>query len=213
VRFVAEQEQIQIDRAGVEAIARRANGGLRDALSLLDQVLSACGQTPTDEEVAEALGAIDRTMVQDLARALVDRDAKLLLERAEEAFNRGVDLKRLMEELALELRHVFVAKTLAPPAELAELDRKAAAELASRADAAQLARLFDVVHGSVYEVSRASSPKLALEMALLKAVHLSPAASIPELIAKVERLASGKPAEASRVGAPGGRSAQPPFRV
>ena len=210
---ICREEKLEISERSLTMIVRQSEGGMRDALSLLDQVLSACGQTPTDEEVADALGAIDRTLVQDLARALVDRDTRLLLERTDEAFNRGVDLKRLLEELAFELRHAFVAKTLgSAPAELAELDRKAASDLAAKADAAQLARLFDVVHGSVWDVSRAAQPKLALEMALLKAVHLAPAASIPELVAKLERLVGGK-AEPARVGAPGGRPAPAPFRA
>lgn len=215
------QEICQAEQAGISAraltlVVRQSEGGMRDALSLLDQVFSACGQNPTDEEVAEALGAIDRTLVQDLAQGLVLRDVKRLLERIDEAFNRGVDLKRLLEELALELRHVFVSKAMgSAPKELAELDQKAVLSLAQEADASQLARLFDVVHGSIWEVSRAPQPKLALEMALLKAVHLAPGAAIPELVARVEKLAAGQPVAPAKpsVGAPGGRSAPGPFRA
>ena len=80
----------------------------------------------TDEAVAEALGAIDRTAVHAFATALVKRDAKALLLKVEEMWNRGVDCKRLAEELAWYLRHVFVAKaTGAAPEELADSDREA----------------------------------------------------------------------------------------
>ena len=189
---------------------------MRDALSLLDQILSACGETPTDADVAEALGAIDRTVVQALAEALVRRDGRLLVERIGELYERGVDLKRLAEELALQLRHVFVARTLgAPPPELAESEQRAVSALAKEAEPAQVARLFDLVHGSIWEVSKAAQPRLALEMTLLKAVQLSPAASIPELLARVDQLAAGLPAPESarnRAGASGGRSGPENFR-
>ncbi len=58
---------------------------MRDALSLLDQVMSACGPRASDAEVAEALGAIDRTLVQRSPSALVRRDAQALLEKVEES--------------------------------------------------------------------------------------------------------------------------------
>src|SRR5262249_56632533 len=75
-----------------------------------------------------------------------------------------------------------------PPAERAEVEQKPVIELAREADPAQLARLFDVVHGSVWDVGRAAQPRLALEMALLKAIQLAPTASIPELLTRVEKL-------------------------
>ncbi len=210
---ISRAEQAGISDRSLAMIVRQSEGGMRDALSLLDQVLSACGPSPADESVAEALGAIDHTLVHELASSLVRRASKRLLELIEEAFNRGVDLKRLAEEVALQLRHLFVARTLnEAPAELAEDEQKLLLALSREADPAQLVRLFDVVQASVPEISRAAQPRIALEMALLKAVELAPAASIPELMEKVERLAAGAMVPEKKVGAPGGRSDQPSFR-
>ncbi len=204
-------EKMNVSGSALSLIVRQSEGGMRDALSLLDQVISACGLSPSDNDVAEALGAIDRTVIHAFAVALVRRDAKSLLANVEELWTRGVDLRRLAEELAEQLRHVFVAKaTGQAPEELAETDRDAVLALARESDAAQIARLFDVVHSAVWEIARAPQPKLALEMALLKGLHLAPAASIPELIARVEKLASGTAAPA---GAPGGRSGPTTFRT
>ena len=90
--------------------------------------------------------------------------------------------------------------------------RRRSSSWPARRTPAQLARLFDIVHGCVWDVSRAAQPRLALEMALLKAIQLAPAASIPELLARVERLSAPAPREPTRgregpAGAPGGRSA------
>ena len=211
LKEICELEKVKVSESSLSLIVRQSEGGMRDALSLLDQVLSACGNEPEDAEVAEALGTIDRNVVHGLAKALVMRDSATVLKHTEEVWNRGVDLRRLAEELAWWLRHLFVAKaTGAAPEELADTDREAVTSLARDADPAQLARLFDVVHSGVWEIARAAQPKLALEMTLLKALHLAPAASIPELISRVERLASGQPATS---GASGGRSPSAPFRA
>ncbi len=214
---ICQAEGAKISEQSLALVVRQSEGGMRDALSLLDQILSACGEEATDEAVAEALGAIDRTLVHQCTEALIRRDAKALLGHIDEAFIRGVELKRLAEELALQLRHVFVALSVGEaPAELAESEQKAIKALAAESDAAQLARLFDVVHGAVWEIARAPQPRLSLEMALLKAIALAPAASIPELLERVERLAAGQPAKDPNkpsAGASGGRSAPPGFRV
>jgi DNA polymerase-3 subunit gamma/tau len=187
---------------------------MRDSLSLLDQILSACGEAPTDAQVADALGTIDRTVVHAFAKALVRRDAKDLLARTEEMWTRGTDLKRLAEELAWELRHVFVAKcTGAAPEDLADNEREAVLALAREADTTTLTRLFDVVHGAIWEVARAAQPRLAFEVTLLKGIELAPGASLPELAARLERLAGGPGAESPKqTGAPGGRPGTPNFR-
>ncbi len=218
LKQISDAEGAGISDRSLSLVVRQSEGGMRDALSLLDQILASCGANPTDEAVAEAMGAIDRTMVQEFAEALVRKDAKKVLSRVEEVFNRGLDLKRLAEELALQLRHLFVTKAVGEaPSELAESEQKALMALAQEADSAQLARLFDIVHGCVWDVSRAAQPRLALEMALLKAIQLSPASSIPDLLAKVERLAQGLSggdgAAKSQPGAPGGRSGSANFRV
>ncbi len=205
---ISALEKVNVSGSALSLIVRQSEGGMRDALSLLDQVIAACGTSPSDTDVAEALGAIDRTVIHAIAVALINRDAGALLTHVEELWNRGVDLRRLAEDLSFHLRHVFVAKATGnAPEELADSDREAVVALARESDAAQVARLFDVVHSSVWEIARAPQPKLALEMALLKGLHLAPAAAIPELIARVEKLTSGS------AGAQGGRSSQAPFRV
>ncbi len=201
-------EKVNVSGSSLSLIVRQSEGGMRDALSLLDQVIAACGLSPTDADVAEALGAIDRTLIHAFAVALVKRDAKSLLTNVEEIWNRGLDLRRLAEDLAFHLRHVFVAKaTGQAPDELADSDRDAVLALARESDAAQVARLFDIVHAAVWEIARAPQPKLALEMALLKGLHLAPAASLPDLIARVEKLSGGA------AGAQGGRSSSANFRA
>jgi DNA polymerase-3 subunit gamma/tau len=216
LKEICALEKVQVSDRSLALVVRQSEGGMRDALSLLDQILSACGTSPNDAEVAEALGAIDRTLVHTFAEGLVKKDSKVLLEKTEEVWNLGTDVRRLAEELAWHLRHIFVAKaTGVAPDELADSEREAVLKLSKEADAATLARLFDVVHGAVWEIARAPQPRLALEVTLLKAVQLAPAASLPDLIARVEKLAQGgSPAgKLQSPGAQGGRSGATNFRA
>jgi len=191
LREILTAEKSQLTDRSLALVVRQSDGGMRDALSLLDQILSACGPTPTDEAVAEALGTVDRTHVHRLAKALLERTPKDALASVEEVFIRGVDLRRLAEELALYLRHILVTKvTREAPEELAESEKKAVLELANPADAAQIARLFDLVHESVKQIREATQPKLAFEVALLKAIHLAPGAAVEDLVGKLEALST-----------------------
>jgi DNA polymerase-3 subunit gamma/tau len=217
VKQIAEAEGARLSDRAIALLVRQSEGGMRDALSMLDMVLSACGNEPTDEAVAEALGAVDRTAVHEICRALVQRDAKPVLARIEDLHARGTDFKRLAEEIALYLRHLLVARSIGEaPAELADSERKEVLALGQEADPVQLTRLFDLVQGAIWEVSRAAQPRLAMEVALLKCIHLAPGAPVSELIARVESLARRLDPNATPSSTPaaeGGRPGSRPFRT
>ncbi len=193
---ILREEGAQFSDRAISLVVRQSEGGMRDALSMLDMVLSACGKAPTDEEVAEALGAIDRGAALNLCAALIHRDAAAVLTQVEALHCRGVDFKRLIEELTLQLRHLLVARSVSDPAarkealsELADSERESIEALARDVDPAQIARLFDIVHGATWEISRAAQPRLATEVTLLKCVHLAPSQPIAAMIARVDEIA------------------------
>ncbi len=192
LRKVAEAEGIRLSDSSLALVARSAEGGMRDALSLLDRVRAACGDAPGDAEVAEAVGAVDVASVGRIAWALVRRDGAALLTEVQSLFDRGQEMKRVAEEIVRRLRDVTVAK-LAPavPLDLPDAERKEVAEQAAAAEAGQLARLFDIVQRAVVEVKLAEQPRFALEVALLKGALLAPGADVADLIARVEELAGG----------------------
>ncbi len=217
LKEIAAKEKITVSDSGLSLIIRQSEGGMRDALSLLDQLISACGDAPSDAAIAEALGTVDRTMLHTLAAALVRREARTIVETAARLYDLGIDLRRVLDDLAWYLRHLFVAHaTGEAPADQSDGDRQLMMALAKDADGAQLARLFDIVHLSTWDVARAGQPRLAFEMALLKAVHLAPSGSIPELVARLEKLGAPSGAMATlptaSIGAQGGRSDTTPFR-
>jgi len=196
---VAAEEGMRLSPAALALVARQAEGGMRDALSLLDQIRAACGDAPDDAQVAEALGAVDAAAISRIAGALVSRDGGALLAEIEALHARGLEVRRIGEELVRHLRNVVVAKLVPqapldlPDAELAEVRAQAA-----QADAAQLTRLFDLAQQAVVDVKVAEQPRYALEVALLEGVFLAPGAQVSELLARVEALARGAPLPAQR---------------
>ncbi|GEJ56912.1 DNA polymerase III subunit gamma/tau [Anaeromyxobacter diazotrophicus] len=192
LRKVADAERLAVSDAALALVARSAEGGMRDALSMLDQVRAACGDSASDAEVAEAVGAVDAGAVGRIAGALVGRDGAAVLAELAGLHARGQEMKRVAEELVRHLRDVVVAK-LVPQAPLDRTDaeRREVLAQAEAAPAAQLTRLFDLVQAAVAEVKVAEQPRYALEVALLKACFLAPGAEVQELLARLDGLGTG----------------------
>ena len=200
---VAAEEGIGISPLSLGLLARQAEGGMRDALSLLDQVRAAAGDAPDDAAVAEALGAVDGAAVSRLSGALLRRDGARVLAELEALYQRGLEMRRVGEELTRHLRNVVVARLVPdapldlPDAQLAEVRAQAAA-----ADAAQLTRLFDLCQKALAELKTAEQPRYAMEVALLAGVFLAPGVEIGELLARAEALRAGAQPPGWRAEAP-----------
>jgi len=212
LRKVVEAEGMALSDAALGLVARGAEGGMRDALGLLDRVRAACGDRPSDAEVAEAVGVVDAAAVARIAGAMIRRDGAAVLSEIAALHERGLEMKRVAEEVVRHLRDVTVAKLVPatpldlPDAELREVRAQA------EAPAAQLCRLFDVAQRTVAEVRLAEQPRHALEIGLLKGALLAPGAEVAELIARLEELGGGAgpaPAGGGGAGAPAPRGASP----
>jgi len=197
LREIAEAEEVRISDGAVTLVARQAQGSMRDALSLLDQLFSAhdpaAGEIG-DEEAAQTLGALDTAVVRDIVSAVLARDASAALGGVVRAYEQGADMKRLGEELASQARNLVLASLPGVKQDLPDHEVRSLAQQAAQHDSAQLARVFELLQLAQDEVAKAANPRHALEVALLRAVHLAPAGSLPELVAKLDALGSGAPA-------------------
>ena len=216
LRRILEQENVILGSGALTAVARQAEGSVRDALSLLDQVLSYGGATPDDSQVLEALGVIDGQTVFALCDALLARDAAAMLRVVSEVDARGHDLSELAAHLAEHLRDAAVVKsvqTLTPEF----LDRssgeiesiKAQAELRSQTD---LQQLFVHVLQVAQDVARSSMPRISLEMGLLRLFEMTPTADLSTLVARLDSLLGNVPPPGPGAPAPvtSGTAATPP---
>ena len=206
LREIAQAENVRIDDASLSLVARQAAGSMRDALSLLDQLFAAhAGADEISEaEAVETLGALDRSVIAETVAAVLRRDATGALQGVVRAYEAGADFKRLAEELAAHARNLVLASLPGVKQDLPDHELRALAAQAREHDAAQLARVFELLQQAQDDVAKASTPRHALEVALLRAVHLAPSGGLPDLVQRVEQLSArlaGAPARPAAEGA------------
>ena len=188
---IAQAEGVQASDGALALVGRQAQGSMRDALSLLDQLFSAHDPAAGEispQEAAETLGALDTSVVREIVDAVLERNAAGALSGVVRAYESGADFKRLAEDLAAHARNLVLAALPGVKQDLPDHEVRALAQEAQGRDLAQLSRVFELLQLAQDEVAKAASPRHALEVALLRAVHLAPAGSLPELVARVEQL-------------------------
>jgi DNA polymerase-3 subunit gamma/tau len=219
LRQIVDAEAIAIPDDVLSLIARQAGGGMRDALSRLDQVIAFCGDAPTAAAAAEVLGVAERQKLFDLTDALVSRDVERALRVVDHVAEFGVDLGQFAIALAAHLRDLTVAAVAADARDLTALTDgelvQARAQIA-RTDPATLHRTFEILLAAADDASRSQHARLILEMALVRVVSLEPVQSLAALVAQLDRIAAGTSPLPPAGGAPptgSGRPAEDPRPV
>jgi DNA polymerase-3 subunit gamma/tau len=208
LREVAGGETVEVSDETLGRIARAAEGSVRDALSLFDQVLSFSGQQVRDEDVSALLGLIDRELLLAVSRAVASGDSLAVLEAVERLADHGVDYRNFVRELLLHFREILLLK-LAPPgsallAALTPEEKERVRPLAESFSEEDLLRVVEVLTEADAELRLAQDPRVTVELALLKLVQLRRLLPFSELVERVERMAGGAapaPRPAARVAA------------
>ena len=217
MRTIAGAEQIKLSEASLHAIAREADGSLRDAQTLLDQVISYGGGAEiSDAQVAEVLDLLDRRALLAVIEACIAGDAAAALAACGRLAATGGDAKRIGEALLSLLRDLVVLR-IAPDApglvegaedELAELRA-----LAERADVTRLRRMFRALLKEQEDLSFAPAPFAVLEMATVRLATLPEGDDVGRLLSRLDelerRLAGGEPGPGPAAG-PGSGTAPTP---
>lgn len=178
-------EKIQIEPLGLTMIAAHADGSLRDALSLLDQVLSfySHGSTEaaiTEKEVVEALGVSESSSVTDYWKAISQKDVMTVLKVIGDNFMAGVDLKHFAERCLEELRLLYLitlsledkTEMTAESLDISGVRFTQLLELAKNSTVIQLERMAQILSKVIEQLSWASEPRFALEMASVRMTKL-----------------------------------------
>jgi DNA polymerase-3 subunit gamma/tau len=188
---LALQEGWEIDPEGLALIAREAEGGLRDAQGFLDQVVTFGGEKISAAEIARILGVTERGSLLKALQAIVQRQGPALLELIDDLYNQGHDLQRFYQDLTLYARHLLLAG-LHPEARhlvaVADQEYEEIAQLASQAPPVHLQNLLSVLLQGEEDLKRAPQPRLALEVLLLRLIHLEPVQPVSAWLARLEDL-------------------------
>lgn len=204
---IATSEAVTISEVGLRLIAEAGEGSMRDAQSLLDQVISYAGNDIQEEHVVECLGLIDRTLLYTMLSALIQGKPEQCLEQIHRAYANGYDLVRFSEELLEVLRNatfVRLSEGARKHVDLPEDEMVQLLDITKDADSVHLSRLFSALLDTHDRVSRANRPKVILEMAVARLADIRPTHPISALIERLEdlerRLSDGSPRPPSRGG-------------
>ena len=217
---VAAQSGMQAEREALALIARAAEGGMRDALSILDMCMGA-GDTITEEHVRAALGTADRAFLFAFADALARKDSAEALRRIEELMRGGRDVQVFLKDLSAHLRLLMAAKLCGPgeqvPGAGGENGRRYAAQ-AEQFSQERLLRILEDCMRAEADTRWASSARSVLEIFALRACDPPEEQDVGALLERVSELEKRiadlekngvRPAAASASSAPAGRPDRP----
>ena len=191
---IAKAEGVVVSEQSLLAIAREADGSLRDAQTLLDQVISFGGNEIDDEQVADILDLVDRRLLLAIAEACVNGDAAAAIEACARAGASGIDAKRLGENLLALLRDLVVLRIAPDTDQLVEGGDAEIAELrtlSERCDEARLRRMFRALLKEQEDLAWAPQPFAVLEMAVVRLATMPTGDDVAQLLARIDGLERG----------------------
>ncbi len=205
MKQIAAAEKIDIDDEALAAIAYRADGGLRDALTMLEQAAAfAGGERVTAQTLDVAFGATGRNFADQLLDAIVTRDAAAALSTIEAASDAGTDMQVLIRSLIAAFRNLLVARV--DPAllarDLAPEDAQRATERAKDVPQSTIVRALRVFSEALALARSGGTARLELETALLRFVLAADDPSLDPLGARVAALEEGRGGNAAVSAAP-----------
>lgn len=196
LKRITEEEKVQISQRGLLYLARESEGSMRDAQSLLDQVISYAGKEIRDEDIVEVLGLVDQKILYDTLEAIADRDAGRCMDVVEQVYLYGYDVQHFCRELLHSLRNLILMKVSQHPGHLIELpeeELQVLRKLAERFPFDHLNHLFNLLLKGEEEVAQSTFPRTMLEMTLIRMATLRPVLAIEDILKKLEGLERTRP--------------------
>ena len=175
LQYVAKQEGITVSEEALNVVAQKADGGMRDALSIFDQLVSFCGNTISYEQAIEVLNVLDTDYYFRLVNAALSNDVSSSLLLLNEVLQKGFDAGHFVTGVAQHLRDVLVSKDAATIQllETSETIRQHYQEQAQRCNAKWLFNALDVMNTCDIQYRTAKNKRLTVELALVKLCRLS----------------------------------------
>lgn len=204
---IARMEGVDLEEAAAYAVAKGADGGMRDAQSMLDQLVAFCGNQVREPDVLEIFGFTSMDLISELAGAILARQTVGALERLREQSERGKDLVRLMGDLIGYLRNLLVAQ-IAPDHVFLDLAPEMVAKLrgqTARASADRLLNLIDHFAETEAKMKWAANRELHFEVGIIKGMQILSETNLSDVIGILRQAgeaAGGAPQEGA-AGNPG----------
>jgi DNA polymerase-3 subunit gamma/tau len=195
--YIARREGIEADPEGLRLIAREADGSLRDACSLMDQVISFAGTTIDQAAVAEVLRTGSRGNLERMLGAVLDEDAAGAFGAFSEAIERGLAARQILRDLSRFLSECLRVRLLGPDAAretgLTEQEIGTMMTLVASRSPEHLATLLNLFVTTADKVADSRSPDLLAQAAIVKASRMSVFSSVAGLVDRLEQISKSAP--------------------
>jgi DNA polymerase-3 subunit gamma/tau len=172
---VSEQEHIEAEEAGLQIIARKADGALRDALSIFDQIVSFAGKKITYQDVIDNLNILDMEYYFNLVDDFLANNTQSVLNRFNEILQSGFDGQHLINGLGEHLRNLLISKDEATNSllEVGDTFKPRYKEQADKVDAIYLMQALDLVNECDVQYRNSNNKRLHVELTLLRLASLN----------------------------------------
>ena len=208
---IAQAEGIAVEEGALHLLASRADGALRDAESLLDQVVSL-GAEVSQQAVVQVLGLVDRGLYFELLDAMREAAPARVLDVVAQAVDEGADIEEFVYGLVELLRHLLFAKIQGGTDELdmAEDARRRCGELAEAMAVEDLLRMMQSLLDLEADLKRSLQPRFRLEIALVHLALMGRSVDVGELLRRLQSLETAAPRPAASPPPSSGRSESAP---
>jgi DNA polymerase III subunit gamma/tau len=215
LQFIAKNENVTLEHAAAHAIAKGADGGLRDAESMLDQLVAFCGDAIAEQDVLNVFGFTSEQTVANFCELILQRDNAGALHLLHSEAEAGKDMMKLMSDLIAYLRDLLVFK-VKPDAVSDELNPELRTALETQSAAVETDRLLELIDQFAAAEGRmkwAPNKKLHFEVAVIKAIQTLEQVTLNEVIENLSALRDGRtPPPAAVLPPPARRDAAPAAR-
>jgi len=187
LRQIADREGVKIDDRALSYIVKASEGSMRDAQSLLDQIISFSGQQVVDEDVRDVLGFIPSEILDRTLDALADRDARTLLENVGIVIDQGLNLQQYVREFIGRIRDLLILKLGLQEKILGSAEEKRALSVrAEKFSEQDLIRFFDMLLRLENELRWTSQARFHLEVGLVKLAKVGHVRDIEDVLREMK---------------------------
>jgi DNA polymerase-3 subunit gamma/tau len=200
LEHIVQSEGITISHASLLRVAKAAEGSMRDAQSLLDQVVAFCGLDVQDDDVSRLLGTVQSETLAQCLEALFHQDATTALHIVSVLQNEGHEASGIVRALLEGLRHVMVLKTVESPDDLiplSETDLAALRPVADLATVEEIYGLFHILTTAESSLRYADNAFLVLEMTLVRMACIGQVQPLQSILEKLQELEAGHPSSST----------------
>jgi len=194
LREIAGKESLQVSDTALSCIVKAADGSMRDAQSLMDQVISYCGSSIPDDAVLDILGMAGRELFLRISGAVFAQDPASCLEALDELYRKGYDLGQFYRDLTEHFRDLLVARTVSDPSRVLDLSEGEVQALKDRAEGVgldDLQRLLTVLLRAEGEILRSGFPRVSLEVTLIRMASLARLEPLERILERIDALQEG----------------------